>query len=137
MLPDSNQQSNTSRTRRMVPPGVLRDGKVMSSTDSRCRSCTLPDSSPARASSSATEPMHSMSLGSSSQRQMGIGVPQKRLRARFQSRAPASQLPKRPVPTCSGTQWICRLLATSFSRRGSTFINQVLNAMYSRGCSVR
>ena len=41
---------------------------------------------------------------SSSLRQMGSGVPQKRLRLRFQSLRLSSQLPNRPVPVDSGFQ---------------------------------
>ena len=47
--------------------------------------------------------MHFSALPSSS-RQMGSGVPQKRLRERFQSFRFSSQLPKRPVPVDSGCQ---------------------------------
>ena len=74
MLPDSNQQSNTSAIRRIVPPAF--DGHVISSTLSRCRSCSAPTGSPASAVSCATECTQTMSLGSLSQRHTGSGVPQ-------------------------------------------------------------
>ena len=92
---------------------------------------------PHSSASSARLPTQIMSLGSSSQRQTGSGVPQKRFRERFQSRAPASQLPKRPEPTASGTQWVRSLFATSSPWSSSTFMNQVEIAMYSSGVPVR
>ncbi len=53
------------------------------------------------------------------------GVPQKRLRLSDQSMLPASQLPKRPVPTSGGCQTMSALAATSCSRMALVRMNQL------------
>ena len=58
-------------------------------------------------------------------RQIGSGVPQKRLREMAQSRAFSSHLPNRPSRRCSGTQEVALLASTSCSLIASTFTNQV------------
>ena len=63
------------------------------------------------------------SASSPSQRHSGIGVPQKRLRLMAQSRASPSQLPKRFLPTDSGTQWMSWLCTAMRSLKASTFTN--------------
>ena len=60
----------------------------------------------------------------SSVRQMGSGVPQKRLRLRFQSWMFSSQTPKRPVPVDSGFQRICLFSATISSLTAVVRMNQ-------------
>ena len=119
MEPDSNQQSNTSSTRRSTPRPVA-DGMVRPSTYSRCRSVTR---TPVRASSSAMEPTTTTS-SPSSEIQMGSGVPQNRLRLTAQSRASRSQLAKRPTFTDSGTHAVLSLAASSRSLMASTRTNQ-------------
>ncbi len=67
------------------------DGIVILSTKCVWRSVTFwPES----VSSSSMEPTHTVSP--STLRHTGRGVPQKRFREMAQSRAPSSQLPKRP-----------------------------------------
>ena len=84
--------------------------------------------SPTRRSSSAMAPMQT-SWPQVSQDQMGMGVPQKRLREMFQSRASLIQLPKRPEPMASGTQWICLLCSTMRSRSAVTRTKRVGTAL--------
>jgi hypothetical protein len=55
----------------------------------------------------------------SSATQKGRHEPQYRLRLMFQSRASRSQLPKRFLPTASGTQAMESLSVAIFSRRSS------------------
>ncbi len=117
MAPDSNQQSNTSGTRRNVLPFFW---NVRWSMRCGCRSVTF---CPVSCSSSATEPMQWCSRPSSDSH-MGMGVPQKRLRLMLQSRASASQLAKRAWPTNSGTQWMPWLCFAMRSRSTSTFTYQ-------------
>ncbi len=69
------------------------------------------------------EPMHT-TVPVTSFTHRGSGVPQTRLREIAQSRAPSSQLPKRPSRMCSGTQCTCAFTASSRSRRDSTFTYQ-------------
>ena len=56
----------------------------------------------------------------SSERHTGTGDPQKRLRLIDQSRAPSSQLPKRPSRTWAGIQLIWRFSSTMRSRMAVT-----------------
>ena len=58
------------------------------------------------------------------QRQIGIGVPQKRLRLMFQSFASFSQLPNRFSPTDFGTQLMVALAEVSASRLSATLTYQ-------------
>ena len=60
----------------------------------------------------------------SSVRQIGSGVPQKRLRLRFQSWMFSSHCPKRPVPVDSGFQVIVLLRATIWSLTALALMNQ-------------
>jgi hypothetical protein len=64
----------------------------------------------------------------SSQRHTGMGAPQKRERETAQSRALASQSPKRPSRTCDGTQLTRRFSSTRRSRYFDTVTNQVVTA---------
>ena len=59
----------------------------------------------------------------SSVRQIGSGVPQKRLRLRFQSWMFSSHWPKRPVPVEAGRQVIWRLSATISSFTAVALMN--------------
>ena len=59
----------------------------------------------------------------SSDRQTGIGEPQKRLRLIAQSRAFSSHFPKLPFLMCSGCQVISWLSSTMRSRNSVTFTN--------------
>ena len=59
----------------------------------------------------------------------GIGDPQKRLRESDQSRAPASQLPKMPSLTCSGTHVIRWFSSTMRSRKAVTLTNHEETAL--------
>jgi len=60
----------------------------------------------------------------SSVRQMGRGVPQNRLRLRFQSTMFSSQLPKRPSPVDLGFHWMVRFSSTILSLRAVVRMNQ-------------
>ena len=60
----------------------------------------------------------------SSVRQIGSGVPQKRLRLRFQSWMFSSHWPKRPVPVDSGFQVIVLFRATISSFTAVVLMNQ-------------
>src|SRR6266700_5645357 len=114
MEPDSNQQSSTSVTRRMVdlPDGSSGLGRVISSMAGRCRSVI---STPKSACSSASEPYTSVRGNSGlSDFHTGIGLPQYRLRLIDQSRVFSSHLPNWPCLTCSGTQ-VIRSLSFSIS----------------------
>ena len=71
-LPDSNQQSKTSSTRRSRPLPFF-EGMVMPSIDSRWRSSSRPQ--PESSLSSAIEPTQTTS-SKSSDTQIGSGVPQ-------------------------------------------------------------
>jgi len=77
---------------------------------------------PVAASSSATEPMTTIS-SPSSDAQIGMGVPQNRDRETAQSCADSSQLWKRFSLTYAGTQYVCALFASSFSLIASTRTN--------------
>ena len=81
------------------------------------------------------EPTHTVSP--SALRHTGRGVPQKRLREMAQSRAPTSQLPKRPSRRCSGTHAVVALAAITFSRMASTRTNQLFTARKISGVSER
>ena len=72
--------------------------------------------------SSSILPMHISSP--SSDRQIGKGVPQKRLRERFQSFKLSSQLPKRPVPVDSGCQLIVLFNSDIRSLHAEDLMNQ-------------
>src|SRR5947207_273356 len=61
----------------------------------------------------------------SSQRQIGIGAPQNRLRLIPQSLASANQLPKRPCLMCFGIHSIFSLFLTRSSTIEDTFTNQL------------
>ena len=73
--------------------------------------------------SSAIEPMRISSFPSSVLH-IGSGIPQKRLRDKFQSFAFASQFPKRPSPVDLGFQLMPRLSSCIRSLKSVTFINQ-------------
>ncbi len=60
------------------------------------------------------------SVGSSWLTQTGMQLPQKRLRLMFQSAASRNQLPKRFLPTASGTQPTLSFSRTRSSRRSVT-----------------
>ena len=97
----------TSVTRRITPLHALHSS-VTSSMNGRCRS-----SSTVRPTS-AVLPAQNFS-SHDSQTQMGSGVPQYRLRDRFQSMRLSSQFPMRPSRMCAGCQSTLRLLAISRS----------------------
>ena len=67
--------------------------------------------------------MHFSSLPSSV-RQIGRGVPQKRLRDRFQSWMFSSHWPKRPVPVDSGFQVMVLFSSTIWSLTAEALMNQ-------------
>src|SRR5690606_12025277 len=116
MEPDSNQQSSTSGTRRIIdlPVGSSGLGRTSSSTIGRCRSVTF---TPKSRSSSSSDPYTSTrGYSGLSDFHTGIGEPQNRLRLIDQSRAPASHLPNEPSLTCPGTHVICWLSSTIRSR---------------------
>ena len=123
MEPDSNQQSSTSGTRRIVdcPVGSSGLGRVRSSTAGRCRSVI---SVPKSRWSSSIEP-YTSTLGyvGSSLFHTGIGEPQNRFRLIAQSRAFSIHLPKLPSLTCSGTQVISWFSSTIRSRNSVTLTN--------------
>ena len=128
MEPDSNQQSSTSGTRRIVerPVGSSGLGRVRASMKGRCRSSGR---TPKSRSSSSSEPYTSMrGYAGSSLRHTGMGEPQNRLRLIDQSRAPSSHMPKRPSRTWSGTQLICWFSSESRSRMAVTCTYQLLMA---------
>ena len=68
--------------------------------------------------------MHFSSLPSSV-RQIGSGVPQKRLLERFQSCMFSSHFPKRPVPVASGFQVMVSLSFIISSRTAVALMNQL------------
>src|SRR5437667_6463161 len=83
--------------------------------------------------SSLMEPMQISSLAfnsasagfsDNSVRQTGRGVPQYRLRLRFQSTMFSSQLPNRPSPVDFGFQLMVLFNSTILSFRAVVFINQ-------------
>merc|ERR1719412_758196 len=100
-------------------PGLL-DGMVMESTDSLCKSSIF--ATPDNFSNSAIEPTQTDS-SPSSLIQTGIGVPQYRLRDKFQSLASLSQLAKRPSRIDSGTQYVWSFLSIRFCLICCTRIN--------------
>lgn len=109
------------------PVGSSGFGLVRSSMNGRCRSAT---GTPKSRSSSATEPYTSIrGYAGSSERQTGIGLPQKRFRLIDQSRAFDSHLPNWPCFTCSGTQVICSFSSTIRSRIRVTSTNQLDTAL--------
>src|SRR6185436_19736495 len=73
--------------------------------------------------SSSIDPIH-FSSSPSSVFQIGSGVPQKRLRLRFQSTIFSSQFPKRPSPVDLGFQLIVLFNATIRSLTAVVFMNQ-------------
>ena len=117
--PDSNQQSNTSSTRFS---GDFPVGDGISSLSIKCL-CRSSIFRPVSFSSSATLP--GTMTSPSGLRQIGSGVPQKRLRLIAQSRAFSSHLPNRPSRRCAGTQLIDWLFLTILSRSCSARTNQV------------
>ena len=71
-------------------------------------------------------PTHISSVPSA-ERQIGRGVPQYRLRLKFQSTIFSNQFPKRPSPVEAGFQLIVLLSATIRSRSAVVRINQASN----------
>ena len=128
MQPESNQQSMTSGTRRIVPPHVAQ-GKVTWSIHGlwtmRCSLSVgvgLPRAAwkwskarGLRASMAATLAGASLCSASLSQIQTLSGVPQQRSRESAQSTLLARKSPKRPSLMCSGSQWTARLFAIAWS----------------------
>src|SRR3954451_15531301 len=113
------------------PVGSSGLGRVSSSTKGRCRSVTV---TPKSASSSAIEPYTSTrGYAGSSDFQIGIGLPQNRLRLIDQSRAPASHLPNWPSLTCSGTQVIWLFSSPIRSLIAVTATNQLATALKMSG----
>src|SRR3989344_2760526 len=108
MEPESNQVSNTSGTRRIIPlpafaeasAGKHSHGTVISSTMCLCKSFTF---FPLASSSSEALP-NTFSFLHFSHFHIGITLAQKRWRETDQSRAPKSQSPKRPSLICAGDQ---------------------------------
>src|SRR5438552_2686823 len=98
--PESNQVSNTSDTRFILPPQLQENST--SSTTSLCKSFTK---TPLAFSSWAAD-SNTCSFLQASHRQTGIVLAQKRWREIDQSRAPASHCPNLPSFTCSGDQLI-------------------------------
>ena len=134
MLPAANQQSKTSSTRLRWPLPCF-DGIVIWSILSQ-QGSVMP-LRPDKVSSSSSDPTHDLNAGSQhtvpskdarhtsrlSLTHNGIGVPQYRFLETFQSRALEIQLPKRPSPTCCGTQRVSLLFATTWSTMGWTRTN--------------
>src|SRR3990167_1765639 len=133
MLPDSNQQSNTSSTRCAGSPHSSHLSLILS-IPGRCKSSSLGQLTALAFSSSRLPTTVTCSLSHS---QTGSGEPQKRLREMPQSRASASQFPNRPSRICFGTQLIFLLFLTNPSLIAVTFINQLGVAKYISGVSQR
>src|SRR5215470_5457311 len=129
MEPDSNQQSSTSLTRRIVdlPVGSSGFGLVSLSMPGLCRSVGR---TPKSRSISSRDPYTSVrGWSGSSLRQTGMGEPQNRFLLIDQSRAFSSHLPNWPCLTCSGTQVICSFSSTIRSLNVDTATNQLDTAL--------
>src|SRR5690606_5237722 len=129
MEPDSNQQSSTSGTRRIIdlPVGSSGLGRTSWSMPGRCRSVTF---TPKSRSSSASDPYTSTrGYSGLSDFHTGIGEPQNRFRLIDQSRALASHLPNEPSLTCPGIQLICWFSSSIRSLNLVTATNQLDTAL--------
>ncbi len=146
MQPESNQQSITSGTRRIVAPQPAQ-GKVTLSTHglwtTRCsgrfgsfaqaaaqseRHAGLRSSARSSLSSASSAPQ-------ASHCQIGSGVPHHRSRDSAQSTLLARKSPKRPSLMCSGSQKTCWLLAIASSIRSVVRMNQAGRANWISGSS--
>ncbi len=146
MQPESNQQSITSGTRRIVPaqPAAAHGSSTASIHGLwTMRSSDRPGSSAwaARKAAKASGLRASISAqeaGASwwpqtSHSQMLSGVPQKRSRDRAQSTLPARKSPKRPSRMCSGSQVTSWLFSMTWSMTEVVLMNQASRAYWMSG----
>ncbi len=137
MLPESNQQSMTSGTRRIVPSHRSQD-QVMASTQGRwicrCRSTSRAIPSGDFATIASMEAGAS-ACSQASQIQMLSGVPQNRSRDSAQSTLLRRKSPKRPSLRCSGSQCTAWLLSSASRLRLVVRTNHAGRAYWMSGSS--